>query len=71
MLASGPSEGGSDSANQALLWSTYTCVLAYKVGSTLDNYPTASIVISGAITTALMAFAFVIMRRQDRAGHRR
>lgn len=56
------------SALGAVLWSTYTCVLAYKVGSTLDNYPTASIVISGAITTALMAFAFLIMRHHERAG---
>jgi membrane protein DedA with SNARE-associated domain len=50
----------------AVLWSTYTCVLAYKVGSSLDNYPAASIVISGAITTALMAVAFLVMRRHDR-----
>lgn len=56
------------SALGGVLWSTYTCVLAYKVGATLDNYPAASIVISGAITTALMTVAFLIMRRRDRAG---
>jgi membrane-associated protein len=56
------------SALGAILWSTYTCVLAYKVGSTLDNYPAASIVISGAITTVLMGVAFLILRRHDRAG---
>lgn len=55
------------SALGGVLWSTYTCVLAYKVGSTLDNYPAASIVISGAITTVLMAVGFLIMRRRDRA----
>jgi membrane protein DedA with SNARE-associated domain len=56
------------SALGGVLWSIYTCVLAYKVGSTFDNYPAASIVISGAITTALMALGFLIMRRRDRAG---
>ena len=55
------------SALGAVLWSTYTCVLAYKVGSTLENYPAASIVISGAITTALMGLAFLFVRRRDRA----
>jgi membrane-associated protein len=59
------------SALGGILWSTYTCVLAYKVGSTFDNYPAASIVISGAITTALMAVGFLIMRRRDRAGEGR
>jgi len=54
------------SALGGVMWSTYTCLLAYKVGSTLDNYPAASILISGAITTVLMAVAFVIMRRRDR-----
>src|SRR5215212_2215609 len=52
------------SALGGALWSTYTCVLAFKVGSTLDNYPAASIVISGVITTALMGVAFLIMRRR-------
>jgi membrane protein DedA with SNARE-associated domain len=55
------------SALGGTLWSAYTCLLAYKVGSALDNYPVASIVISGAITTALIAAAFLIMRRRDRS----
>jgi len=49
------------------MWSIYTCVLAYKIGTTLDNYPVASILISGVITTVLMAVAFLIVRRRDRA----
>jgi membrane protein DedA with SNARE-associated domain len=49
------------------LWSTYTCVLAYKVGSALDNYPIGSIIISSAITTVLMAAGYLIMRRRERA----
>jgi membrane-associated protein len=43
------------SALGGVLWSTYTCLLAYKVGSSLDNYPLASTYISGLITTGLMA----------------
>ena len=54
------------SALGAVLWSTYTCVLAYKVGSSLDNYPLASVYISGLITTVLMGVIFLVMRRRDR-----
>ena len=54
------------SALGGALWSTYTCLLAYWVGSTLDNYPLASVFISGAITTLAMAVIFVVIRRRDR-----
>jgi membrane-associated protein len=54
------------SALGAVLWSTYTCVLAYLVGSSLDNYPLASVYISGLITTVLMAVIFLVMRRRDK-----
>ena len=54
------------SALGAITWSTYTCVLAYKVGSSLDNYPLASVYISGLITTVLMGVIFLVMRRRDR-----
>jgi membrane-associated protein len=54
------------SALGAVLWSTYTCLLAYKVGSSLDNYPLASVYISGLITTVLMAVIFLVVRRRDR-----
>ena len=53
------------SALGAVLWSTYTCVLAYKVGSSLENYPLASVYISGLITTVLMAVIFLVVRRRD------
>jgi membrane protein DedA with SNARE-associated domain len=47
------------------LWSTYTCLLAYAVGTALSGFPLASIVISGAITTlALVAIYFVARRRR-------
>jgi membrane-associated protein len=54
------------SALGAVMWSTYTCVLAYKVGSSLDNYPLASVYISGLITTVLMAVIFLVVRRRDK-----
>jgi membrane-associated protein len=49
------------------LWSVYTCLLAYSVGTALDNYPLASVAISGAITTAVMGIAFWWVRRQRKA----
>jgi membrane protein DedA with SNARE-associated domain len=52
------------SALGAAIWSTYTCLLAYWVGSALDDYPVASIFISGAITSAFIAAYFIYARRQ-------
>jgi membrane-associated protein len=52
------------SALGAGIWSTYTCVLAYWVGSALDDYPLASIIISGAITSVFIAAFFLYQRRQ-------
>ena len=54
------------SALGGVLWSTYTCLLAYWVGSAIDDYPAASIVISGAITTSVMAAFFLAERRRKR-----
>ena len=54
------------SALGAVLWSTYTCLLAYWVGSSIDNYPLASVYISGLITTVLMAVIFLVMRRREK-----
>lgn len=53
------------SALGGALWSTYTCLLAYWVGSSLDNYPLASVYVSGAITTLAMAVIFIVIRRRD------
>jgi membrane-associated protein len=52
------------SALGGALWSTYTCLLAYWVGSALDDFPLGSVVISGAITTGLIAAFFAYQRRQ-------
>jgi membrane-associated protein len=49
------------------LWSLYTSLLAFAVGTALDNYPLASVAISGAITTAVMGIVFWRVRRQRKA----
>ena len=54
------------SALGGTLWSTYTCLLAYWIGSKLDDYPMASVFIAGAITTLLMAAFFLVERRRNR-----
>ncbi len=52
------------SAIGAVLWSVYTCALAYKVATTVADYPLASLVISGLITTTAIAAMFVVYRRR-------
>jgi membrane-associated protein len=51
-----------------VLWSSYTCLLAYWIGSTLEDYPLASVVISGVVTTAIMGLVFLRERHRRRAG---
>jgi membrane-associated protein len=50
-----------------VLWSLYTCLLAYKVSTTLAEFPLASVVISGVVTTAIIGIVFVVIRRRKRA----
>jgi membrane-associated protein len=49
-----------------VLWSAYTCVLAYKIATTLAEFPLASVVISGFITTVIIAAIFFVVRRRKR-----
>jgi membrane-associated protein len=46
------------------LWATYTCLLAYWVGGALEDFPIASIVISGVITTVLIGVVYWLDRRR-------
>jgi len=46
------------------LWATYTCLLAYWVGGALEDFPIASIVISGVITTLLIGLVYWLDRRR-------
>lgn len=55
------------SALGAILWSTYTCMLAYWVGSTVEGYPLASMIISGAITTGIISVLFLRERKRRAA----
>ena len=52
------------SALGGTLWSLYTSVLAYKVATTLAGFPLASVVISGIVTTAVLAVIFFVIRKR-------
>jgi membrane protein DedA with SNARE-associated domain len=45
-------------------WSIYTCGLAYLIGTALADFPLGSIVISGFITTAVIAALFFVERHR-------
>jgi membrane-associated protein len=46
------------------LWSVYTSVLAYEIGLALGDYPLASFVISGLVTTVAITVVFFSIRRR-------
>ena len=51
-----------------VFWSVYTCVLANWVGTAFADFPLASIVISGIVTTVLIAVVFWVDRRRRTSG---
>jgi membrane-associated protein len=51
------------SAVGGTIWGVYTCALAYAVGTALADFPLASVIISGAITTVLMGVILWAVRR--------
>jgi membrane protein DedA with SNARE-associated domain len=51
------------SACGGTLWSVYTCGLAYLVGTALSDFPLASVLISGLITTVALGAVFLLARR--------
>ena len=50
-----------------ILWSVYTCALAYRVATTLSGFPIASLVISSLITSAALVAIYFVDRRKRRA----
>ena len=46
-----------------VVWSVYTCGLAYLVGTSLADFPLASVIISGLITTVALGAIFLVLRR--------
>jgi membrane-associated protein len=52
-----------------VLWSVYTCLLAYAVGTALADFPLASVVISGSITT--LAVGIVLWKLGRDRKHRK
>ena len=51
------------SAIGGVAWAIYTCVLAYWISTALADFPLASIVISGVVTTVLVGGVYWIDRR--------
>jgi membrane protein DedA with SNARE-associated domain len=49
-----------------ILWSAYTTILAYEIGLALGDFPLASFVISGLVTTVALTVIFFAVRRQRR-----
>ena len=47
-----------------ILWSVYTCALAYWVSTTLVGFPLASLVISSLITSAALAAVYFVERKK-------
>jgi membrane-associated protein len=52
------------SAVGGVAWAVYTCLLAYWVGTALADFPLASIVVSGIVTTILIVGVYWIDRRR-------
>jgi membrane protein DedA with SNARE-associated domain len=50
-----------------VLWSVYTCAMAYRIGLALGEFPLASIIISGLVTTVALAVVFLSVRHHRRA----
>jgi membrane-associated protein len=50
-----------------VVWSVYTCVLAYNIGLALADFPLASVVISGVVTTVAIGVVFLTIRSRRRA----
>ena len=46
-----------------VIWAVYTCLLAYWVGTALADFPLASIIASGVVTTVLIVGVYWIDRR--------
>ena len=49
-----------------VLWSIYTCGLAYLVASTLAGFPFASMVIAAVITSCVIVATYFVYRRRQR-----
>ena len=56
------------SAIGGMAWAIYTCVLAYFVSTALADFPLASIIISGLITSSLVAAVYWTDRRRRASG---
>jgi membrane-associated protein len=51
------------SAIGGVLWSIYTCGLAYLIAGALSGFPLASMIIAGAVTSIAIGVVFLYLRR--------
>lgn len=51
-----------------VVWSVYTCGLAYLVGTSLADFPLASVIISSAITAMAIGAILLLLRRSRNEG---
>jgi membrane-associated protein len=51
----------------AVAWSAYTCIVAYAIGTALDEFPLASIVIACASSAAIVGAVFFLERKRFRS----
>jgi membrane-associated protein len=51
------------SAIGAIAWSTYTCLMAYLIGTALANFPIASVALACASSAILLGIGYWIWRR--------
>ena len=47
----------------AFVWAIYTCLMAFAIGTALDEFPVASIVMAGASSGILVAIGYFVIRR--------
>jgi hypothetical protein len=50
-----------------VFWSVYTCILANWLGTAFADFPLASVIASGLVTTVLIGLVFWIDRRRRTA----
>ena len=47
-----------------MVWGAYTVLVAYTIGSALEEYPIASMVIAGASSGVLVALVYMLESRR-------
>ena len=54
------------SVSGAVVWATYTCLMAFVIGVALDEFPIASIILAGASSSVFVALGYLVIRRMGK-----